>query len=229
MSRTGVAVPSVGPGAGRSDTYPSSAELGFIVPPSHSATVSDDDAFPLPDDLPEPTDDGAADHLPGTVVPSVPLPATDGTTVDLSTPSGRVVVYCYPKTGRPDRDVLPDGWNEIPGARGCTPESCGFRDHHRELLNRGVTAVYGLSVQSSGYQREARDRLDLPFELLSDASFEVTDGLHLPTFEVDGERLLSRTTLVLSDGRVEHVFYPVFPPDEHAAEVVRWLDSGPAD
>ena len=191
--------------------------------------MDDDEAFPLPDDLPEPTDDGAADHLPGVTVPPVSLPATDGTTVDLSARSGRVVVYCYPKTGRLDRDVLPDGWEEIPGARGCTPESCGFRDHHRALLDRGVAAVYGLSVQSSDYQREARDRLDLPFELLSDASFAFADDLGLPTFEAGGERLLSRTTLVVSDGRVEHVFYPVFPPDEHAGEVVRWLDSRPDD
>lgn len=185
--------------------------------------------FPLPDDLPEPEDDGAADHLPGTVVPSVELPATDGESVDLSQGSGRVVVYCYPKTGRPDRDVIPEGWEEIPGARGCTPESCGFRDHHDELLARGASAVYGLSVQTTEYQREARDRLDLPFELLSDAAFEFTESLDLPTFEAGGERLLKRLTLVLSDEEIEHVFYPVFPPDEHAAEVLEWLEGEGAE
>lgn len=186
--------------------------------------MAEDQAFPLPDDLPEPEDDGAADHLPGTAVPGTALLATDGTSVDLSALAGRTVVYCYPKTGRPDEDVIPDGWEEIPGARGCTPEARGFRDHYRELRDRGVSEVFGLSVQSSEYQREARDRLDLPFELLSDASLEFADRLDLPTFEVAGERLLKRSTLVVSGGRVEHVFYPVFPPDEHAREVVEWLE-----
>jgi len=186
--------------------------------------AGDDTAFPLPEDLPEPTDDGRADHLPGTAVPSVGLPATDGRTVDLSELSGRVVVYCYPKTGRPDEDVIPDGWEEIPGARGCTPESCGFSDHYEDLTERGVAAVFGLSVQSTAYQREARDRLDLPFELLSDEAFEAVEALDLPTFEAGGEQFTERLTLVVADGRVERVFYPVFPPDEHAAEVLAWVD-----
>jgi len=189
--------------------------------------MADEQDFPLPDDLPEPDDDGGADHLPGVALPSVSLPATDGTDIDLSAISGRTVVYCYPKTGRPDEDVIPDGWASIPGARGCTPEACGFRDHYRELRDCGVSAVFGLSVQSTAYQREARDRLELPFELLSDASFALTDRLDLPTFEVDGERYLRPLTLVVTDGAVEHVFYPVFPPDEHADEVVRWLDDHP--
>lgn len=191
--------------------------------------MSENESFPLPDGLPEPEDDGEADHLPGTTVPSVTLSATDRTAVDLSELSGRTIVYCYPKTGRPDEDVIPDGWDEIPGARGCTPESCGFRDHYRDLLDRGASEVFGLSVQSSDYQREVRDRLGLPFELLSDSSLEFTDRLRLPTFEIAGERLLKRLTLVLSDGRIEHVFYPVFPPDEHAAEVARWLETRPLD
>lgn len=191
--------------------------------------MSENESFPLPDDLPEPEDDGGADHLPGATVPSVTLSATDGTAVDLSAVSGRTIVYCYPKTGRPDEDVIPDGWEEIPGARGCTPESCGFRDHYRELLDRGASEVFGLSVQSSEYQREVRDRLELPFELLSDSSLTFTNQLRLPTFDVAGERLLKRLTLVLSDGRIEHVFYPVFPPDEHAEEVARWLETHPPD
>lgn len=183
------------------------------------------ESFPLPDDLPEPEDDGAADHLSSMTVPSMILSATDGTTVDLSELSGRTVVYCYPKTGRPDEDVIPDGWAEIPGAQGCTPEACGFRDHYQELLDRGVSAVFGLSTQSSEYQREARNRLHLPFELLSDSALEFTTHLRLPTFEVANEQLLERLTLVLLDGQIEYVFYPVFPPDEHADEVIQWLDT----
>jgi len=132
-------------------------------------------------------------------------------------------LYIYPKTGRPDRDVIVKGWNEIPGARGCTPESCQFRDHYKELLNLGVNQVFGLSVQSSDYQREARDRLELPFELLSDENFTLSRRLGLPGFEVDGEFFLKRLTLVLLDGQIEHVFYPVFPPDEHPKEVIEWL------
>ncbi len=179
--------------------------------------------FPLPDDLPAPEDDGAADHLPGQSVPSIALSATDDTSVDLSARSGRTVVYCYPKTGRPDRDVTPDNWEEIPGARGCTPESRGFRDNYEGLLAAGAGEIFGLSVQSTPYQREVRDRLDLPFELLSDAEMELTDALDLPTFEAGGETLLKRQSIVVLDGRIEHVFYPVFPPDEHAAEVLEWL------
>lgn len=189
----------------------------------------ENESFPLPDDLPEPEDDGEADHLPGTTVPSVTLSVTDGTTLDLSEVAGRAVVYCYPKTGRPDEDVLPDRWAEIPGARGCTPESCSFRDHYQELEKRGVSEVFGLSLQSNEYQREARDRLELPFELLSDAGLDLTTSLGLPTFEVAGERFLKRLTLVLSDGQIEHLFYPVFPPDEHADEVLDWLKNHPRD
>lgn len=196
---------------------------------SYEERMDENKSFSLPDDLPEPEDDGGADHLPGTIVPSVTLSATDGTAIDLSELAGRIVVYCYPKTGRPDEDVVPDDWDEIPGAQGCTPESCGFRDHYQELQDRGVSEVFGLSVQSSEYQREARDRLSLPFELLSDSSLEITKKFQLPTFEVAGDTFLKRLTFVLSDTRVEHVFYPVFPPDEHADEVVDWLETHPQD
>lgn len=189
----------------------------------------EDEAVPLPDDLPAPEDDGRADHLPGTIVPPVTLEATDGTRVVLSALPGRTVVYCYPKTGRPDRDVIPDGWDEIPGARGCTPEACGFRDHYQKLRERGVSAVFGLSLQSSDYQREARDRLGLPFELLSDADQALTRQLELPTFEVADEMFLDRLTLLLRDGQIEQVFYPVFPPDDHAEEVVQWVESAPLE
>lgn len=179
--------------------------------------------FPLPDDLPEPEDDGAADHLSGHSVPSIALSVTDGTSVDLSVHSGPTVVYCYPKTGRPERDVTPDNWEEIPGARGCTPESRGFRDRYEQLLAAGADEIFGLSVQSTSYQCEARDRLDLPFELLSDAEMKLTDALELPTFEAGGETLLKRLTVVVLDGHIGHVFYPVFPPDAHATEVLEWL------
>lgn len=187
------------------------------------------EAFPLPDGLPEPEDDGEADHLPGTTVPEVPLRATDGTTIEFAALTGRCVVYCYPKTGRPGEDLLPDGWNEIPGARGCTPEACSFRDHYRELKERGISDVYGLSLQSRGYQREARDRLGLPFELVSDHDLAFTTRLDLPTFEIAAETFLKRLTLIITDGQIEQVFYPVFPPDEHPENVRRWLDAHPLD
>jgi peroxiredoxin len=178
-------------------------------------------ACDLPQGIPAPTDDGAADHLPGMRLPSVPLSSTSGGTVDLSALSEATVVYCYPMTGRPDRD-LPQGWDEIPGARGCTPQSCSFRDHHAELRELGAR-VFGLSTQSTGYQREAVVRLHLPFELLSDEDLAFAGALSLPTFEADGMILIKRLTLVLEDGRIEKVFYPVFPPGKNADEVLAWL------
>lgn len=180
----------------------------------------------LPDDLSAPEDDGQAAHLPGLALPPVPLEATDGAIVDLSTLAGRTVVYAYPRTGRPGED-MPAGWNAIPGARGCTPQSCGFRDHFAELEAAGADAVFGLSTQDSAYQREARDRLRLPFELLSDAELALARALRLPTFEADGMTLFKRLTLILRDGRVEHVIYPVFPPDRNAADVAAWLEANP--
>jgi peroxiredoxin len=184
--------------------------------------------FPLPDGLPVPEDDGAAAHLPGTEMPDVSLTATDGTKIDLQELPARTVIYVYPLTGRPDKDVIPEGWEEVPGARGCTPESRGFRDHFDELRANGVERVYGLSTQSIEYQREARDRLHLPFEMLSDAGRELTTRLGLPTFAIGGEEYLKRLTLVISDGRIEHVFYPIFPPDEHANEVLEWVADNPS-
>lgn len=176
----------------------------------------------LPAELPVPEDDGAASHLRGLKLPSIPLPATDGSSVDLAGLPGLVVVYAYPMTGRPGV-APPDGWDEIPGARGCTPQSCSFRDHFRELEALGVTHVFGLSTQDSDYQREARDRLRLPFELLSDERLDYARALRLPTMEVEGRTLLKRLSMILRDGVVETVFYPVFPPDRSAADVVDWL------
>jgi peroxiredoxin len=181
----------------------------------------------LPQDLPAPVDDGAADHLPGMRVPSVVLPATSGDAVDLanattSDVTKSIVVYAYPRTGVPGEPSLVDDWDSIPGARGCTPESCGFRDHHAELAGLGADVV-GLSTQDTDYQREVAERLHLPFPLLSDADHRLTDALRLPTMEVAGQRLLRRITLLVTDGVVEHVWYPVFTPDTHAEEVVGWL------
>ena len=141
--------------------------------------------------------------------------------MDLSTLSGRTVVYCYPMTGRPDRD-LPEGWDEIPGARGCTPQSCAFRDHHAQIRALGAR-VFGLSTQDTNYQREAVDRLRLPYELLSDEELSFARALDLPTFEAEGTTLLKRLTFVSENGRITKVFYPVFPPGENASAVVEWL------
>ena len=183
----------------------------------------------LPAELPVPDDDGAADHLRGARMPNLMLPSTDGDErrVDV-VPDGfaRLVLYAYPRTGRPEEDLLVPEWNEIPGARGCTPESCAFRDHEEELRAAGA-AVAGLSTQDTEYQREVVERLALPFPLLSDARLELTHALRLPTFEAAGLTLLKRLTLVVRDGAIEQVFYPVFPPDAHAAEVLAWLRAHP--
>ena len=190
-----------------------------------------DNLYALPPDLPVPEDDGACDHLPGLRLPSIPLPSTAGREIDLSRLPGRTVVYLYPHTGRPDRNPLP-GWNEIPGARGCTPQSCAFRDHHAELRELGAEAVFGLSTQDTDYQREAVERLHLPYELLSDERFEWIGALSLPTFELAENRFVKRITLIVRDGVIERVFYPVFPPDGNAEEVASWLRDhplGPSD
>ncbi|WP_019917211.1 peroxiredoxin [Methyloversatilis discipulorum] len=175
----------------------------------------------LPDDLPVPIDDGAAVHLAGLSLPALALPATDGRTVQLAALPGLQVIYIYPMTGRPGVP-LPEGWDAIPGARGCTPQSCAFRDHHAELAALGA-GVFGLSSQNSDYQREAAERLHLPFPLLSDAGLALRDALKLPVFQADGRTLYRRLTLIAEQARIVKVFYPVFPPDRNAADVVDWL------
>jgi len=183
----------------------------------------------LPDDLPVPVDDGAAAHLTGTAMPQLALAATDGPPfrVDLvPPPARRLVLYAYPRTGRPGADPLVPDWDAIPGARGCTNETCAFRDHAADLARLGA-AVAGLSTQDTGYQQEAAERLRLPFPLLSDADLRLARALRLPTFEVAGHELLRRLTLVISDGVIEHAFYPVFPPDRHAEQVRDWLAAHP--
>jgi peroxiredoxin len=182
--------------------------------------------FPLPANLPKPVDDGAATHLRGSALPQISLPSTGGRLVDLSKLAARwAVLYCYPMTGVPGKP-LPEGWDLIPGARGCTPQTCGFRDRYQELSNLGIE-VFGCSTQSTGYQREMTTRLVVPFEVLSDAEFQLCDSLRLPTFEVEGVRLLKRLTLVIRQSRIEHVFYPVFPPNESVEEVLRWFKRRP--
>ena len=172
--------------------------------------------------LPPPVDDGTARHLVGTRLPRAALPATDGTEVDLSSLPGLVVIYGYPRTGRPGV-ANPPGWDLIPGARGCTPQTCAFRDHFAELQSLGVSRVFGLSTQATAYQQEVAARLHLPFPLLSDESLAVTTALRLPTFQTSGMTLLKRLTLIIQHARIEHIFYPVFPPDRNAGEVVAWL------
>jgi peroxiredoxin len=172
--------------------------------------------------IPAPADDGAARHLPGMKLPPVALPATDGSQVDLSRLGGTTVVYAYPRTGQPGVEN-PDGWDMIPGARGCTPQSCAFRDHFAELKALGVDHLFGLSTQDPDYQREAAARLHLPFALLSDARLALTKALDLPTFATAGMTLLKRLTLVIDNGRIAHVLYPVFPPDQNADQVLAWL------
>jgi len=176
----------------------------------------------LPPDIPVPQDDGGARHLPGMKLPDLALPATSGGAVNLARLAGRTVLCLYPRTGVPGVD-LPPGWNDIPGARGCTPQSCGFRDHFAELKGLGVSHLFGLSTQDTDYQREAAERLHLPFAILSDAGLAFTRAMKLPTFIVAGMTLLKRMALVVDEGIVGKAFYPVFPPDQNAAEVVAWL------
>src|SRR5262245_13674282 len=181
----------------------------------------------LPPNLPVPADDGAARHLMGMPLPDLALPSTKNRLVNLSkVVAPRTIVYAYPRTGRPG-EPIPAGWDEIPGARGCTPETCGFRDHHKDLARLGAE-VFGLSTQDTAYQQEMVSRLEVPFEVLSDEKLRLTRALRLPTFEFQGATLLKRLTLVARDGRIEHVFYPVFPPDTHAEQVIAWLKEHPA-
>ena len=180
----------------------------------------------LPPNLPVPIDDGACRHLVGLRLPDLALASTSHQSVNLSTLAAtRLVVYAYPMTGRPGT-VLPQGWDDIPGARGCTLETCGFRDHHADLAKLR-TEVFGISTQSTAYQQEMVTRLKVPFEVLSDEHLTFVRALKLPTFTVEGMTLIKRLTLIVSAGRIEHVFYPVFPPDRHAEAILSWLRAHP--
>ena len=180
----------------------------------------------IPADLPVPENDGACDHLVGRSIPAITLPSTDGAAVNLGELKGRHVLYCYPRTGQPGV-ALPGGWDSIPGARGCTPEACNFRDHHAELRALGVAGVYGLSTQDTEYQKEAATRLELTFPLLSDAKLEFVRALDLPSFAADGMTLVKRVTMVIDNGKITKFFYPVFPPDKAAEVVVDWVKENP--
>ena len=187
------------------------------APGKHDPTV-------LPPNIPVPEDDGATRHLTGIKLPDLALPATSGGPVNLSKLKGRTLLYIYPRTGVPGQ-ALPTGWDTIPGARGCTPQSCSFRDHFGELKRLGVAQLFGLSAQDTAYQQEAATRLHLPFPILSDEKLAFTRALRLPTFSVDGMTLIKRMALVIDDGTITKVFYPVFPPDKNAQEVITWLQT----
>jgi peroxiredoxin len=189
--------------------------------------MSAHDPTVLPADLPVPVDDGAAARLAGMRLPDIALQATDGSTVSLAALPGRTVVYAYPRTGEPGKAMLVPEWDQIPGARGCTPQSCAFRDHYTELKRAGADQVFGLSTQSTAYQKEMAERLHLPFPVLSDERLALTRALRLPTFEAGGLTLIKRLALVVDAARIAHVFYPVFPPDRSAADVLAWLERNP--
>jgi peroxiredoxin len=173
--------------------------------------------------IPAPTDDGAADHLVGMTIPPIGLRATDDSLVKLSELPGRTVVFAYPRTGEPGKVSLVEDWDMIPGARGCTPQSCSFRDLFGELKAAGAAHVFGLSTQSNAYQTEMASRLHLPFSVLSDDKLELTNALRLPTMEIAGLTMIKRLAMIVDDGRISHVFYPVFPPDKNAGDVLAWL------
>ncbi len=180
----------------------------------------------LPDNLPIPIDDGACDHLAGAPMPSIPLASTAGGTVDVSKRAGRTVLYIYPRTGDPNKSSVP-GWDEIPGARGCTPQTCSFRDHFQEIKDLNAD-VYGLSTQATVVQQEMVGRLHVPFAVLSDVDLKLAQALNLPTFEVQTYEsetlvLIKRLTLIIKDSVIEHVFYPVFPSDRNPGDVIAWL------
>ena len=176
----------------------------------------------LPDNLPVPENDGACDHLEGMKFPELDLLSTNDRTINLGAEKGLSVIYFYPMIGNPDSPPMV-GWNEIPGARGCTPQSCEYKNHLSELRNLGVGNVFGASAQDIGEQKESQERLHLPFELLNDSEFKLTNALQLPTFNYEGKKLIKRLTTVVDNGKIIKVFYPVFPPNENAARVIDWL------
>ncbi|KAJ4292551.1 hypothetical protein N0V90_009214 [Kalmusia sp. IMI 367209] len=179
-------------------------------------------AHTTPTDLPVPEDDGACSHLAHSHLPSVTLPTTSGNEINLSSLDGLTILFCYPRTGAPN-ETIPQEWNVIPGARGCTPQACSFRDETEKLRQLGAKHLYGLSTQDSTYQKEVRERLHLPYELLSDEKLEFAKALRLPTFDWQGKSLIKRLALAIEDGRIVKVWYPVFPPDKNAQDVVQWL------
>lgn len=177
--------------------------------------------------IPAPVDDGAAKHLVGMKIPPVALPATDGPSVTLASLPGRVVLFAYPRTGEPGKISIVDDWDMIPGARGCTPQTCAFRDLFKDLKNAGAQYVFGISTQDTDYQREMVERLHVPFQVLSDSALAMTHALKLPSMDVAGLTLIKRLALIIDDATITHVFYPVFPPDRNAGDVLAWLQENP--
>lgn len=206
-----------------SNLAPIHSRTSLLFPSQTTPTVHEN-IVEAPDwsTLPVPQDDGAAKHLPGKSMPELWLPATNGERVNLAALKGLTVVYAYPRTGVPGVPN-PPGWDMIPGARGCTPQTCAFRDHFAELRALGFSHLFGLSTQETSYQTEAAERLHLPFPLLSDAGLELAHALSLPLFETAGMKLFQRFTLIIRDGTIVHVFYPIFPPDRNAGDVLAWL------
>jgi len=182
---------------------------------------------PLPSNLPVPKDDGACDHLPGKVLPSISLSSTSGQSVDLSKVSGLCIVFCYPRMAPPSEDV-PKEWDDIPGARGCTPQACSFRDLAKQLSKHGVETLYGLSTQDVDFMKEAKERLHLPYDLLSDVKLDFANAMGIPTFDYQGETRIKRVTLAVKDGKVVKHWYPIFPSSENAPNVLKWLEEGAA-
>lgn len=178
----------------------------------------------FPSDLPKPEDDGACAHLSGKDFPSILLPSTAGSSVDPAKLSGITIIFCYPRTAAPN-ETVPDSWNEIPGARGCTPQACSFRDAAKEFLGLGVSHIFGASTQDTPYQSELKERIHLPYQLLSDEKLDMAKALGLPLFDWEGKKLLKRLTLAIEDGKIVKVWYPVFPPNESANEVLKWLQT----
>ncbi|GAB7364707.1 hypothetical protein MBLNU230_g5507t1 [Neophaeotheca triangularis] len=178
----------------------------------------------FPTDLPVPVDDGACDHLTGLKLPSLTLKSTSDDSINLSTLPGLTILFCYPRTGGPN-ETVPETWNSIPGARGCTPQACSFRDNFQDFKSLGVSRVFGVSTQDTAYQREIKDRVHLPYDLLSDEGLEFVEALGLPTFEWEGRKLSKRLSMVVEEGIVRKVWYPVFPPSENARQVRQWLEN----
>ncbi|MCJ1396083.1 hypothetical protein MMC18_008971 [Xylographa bjoerkii] len=178
----------------------------------------------FPSDLPVPTDDGACDHLTNAGLPNTTLPSTGSPSnpLDVSQLHDLTIIFCYPRTGAPD-EVVPTTWDAIPGARGCTPQACSFRDNLPALKEHGVKNVYGLSTQGTEYQKEVHDRVHLPYELLSDEGLGFVKAMRLPTIEWEGKQLVKRITLAVEKRKVVKYWYPVFPPDRNVLDVLDWL------